>query len=136
MNWFQKLPSSIRSASGLEWSLWRKLPWIAAAGTVIPLACLGVLHAMSDDQASAAQLRWLQMADYMVGAIVLLHWALVVTVGVGCVIVMVMKGPGYVADGYRVSHSDLPRERQETHEEAANYQSEFLDPVPQNRTSK
>jgi hypothetical protein len=30
-----------------------------------------------------------------------------------------MKGPGYVADGYRVSHSDLPRSQQETEEEAA-----------------
>jgi len=34
----------------------------------------------------------------------------VVALGIGCVIVMVMKGPGYVADGYPVSHSDRPRD--------------------------
>jgi hypothetical protein len=31
---------------------------------------------------------------------VLLHWTLVLTVAIGCVIVIVMKGPAYVADGY------------------------------------
>ncbi|MEP6588378.1 MAG: hypothetical protein ABJA84_06450 [Polaromonas sp.] len=29
--------------------------------------------------------------------------------------------PGYVADGYSVSHSDRPRETMETDEEAAGY---------------
>jgi hypothetical protein len=30
-------------------------------------------------------------------------------VAIGCVVVMVMKGPGYVADSLEVSHSDQPR---------------------------
>lgn len=38
---------------------------------------------------------------------------------IGCVIVMVMKGPAYVADGYPVSHRDRPRATPETAEEAA-----------------
>jgi hypothetical protein len=32
----------------------------------------------------------------------------VLTVVIGCVIVWLMKGPAYVADGYHVSHSDKP----------------------------
>lgn len=124
MNWLRKLPNSIRTASGLEWTLWRKLPWIAAIGTAAPLLCLAVLHASADPVESAAQERWLQTADYMVGAIVVLHWTLVLTVAMGCVIVMVMKGPGYVADGYKVSHSDAPRPTQETPEEAALHRSD------------
>lgn len=119
MNWFQKLPNAIRTASGLEWTLWRKLPWIAGVGTLAPLLCLGVLHWAFESETDPAQARWLQMADYMVGGIVVLHWTLVLTVAVGCVIVMVMKGPGYVADGYKVSHSDQPRSQQETAQEAA-----------------
>ena len=43
MNWLQKLPGFQRSAPGLEWGLWRKLPAIFAAGTALPL--LGMVAA-------------------------------------------------------------------------------------------
>ena len=120
MNWLQKLPHSSRAASGLEWTLWRKLPLIALLGTLLPLLGLGLVHLLADPQASAAQVRWLQLADYVAWGVLIFHWTMLLTVGIGCVIVMVMKGPGYVADGYQVSHSDRPRETLETDEEAAN----------------
>jgi hypothetical protein len=120
MNWLQKLPHSKRAASGLEWTLWRKLPLIALLGTLLPLLGMGLVHLLADPRASAAQVRWLQLADYVVWGVLIFHWTMLLTVGIGCVIVMVMKGPGYVADGYEVSHSDRPRETLETAEEAAN----------------
>src|SRR3989344_1513427 len=40
MNWLKKDPRSIRSASGLEWSLWRRLPAIFAWGTALPALLL------------------------------------------------------------------------------------------------
>ena len=123
MNWLKKLPQSRRADSGLEWLLWRKLPLIALLGTALPLLVLGLVHLLADPQASAADIRWLQMIDYVVGGVIVFHWSMVVTVGIGCVIVMVMKGPGYVADGYRVSHRDQPRETMETPEEAAGYRA-------------
>ncbi len=119
MNWLQKNPRSIRSASGLEWTLWRKLPLIALLGTALPVLALLALHIWADPQASASQARWLQMADFIVGAVVVFHWTMVLTVAIGCVIVMIMKGPGYMADSYPVSHSDQPRPQPETAEEAA-----------------
>jgi hypothetical protein len=119
MNWLKKLSPTRREASGLEWRLWRKLPVILLVGSALPLLGLGLVHLLADPQASAQQARWLQMADYVVVGVVVFHWAMVLTVGIGCVIVMVMKGPGYVADGYRVSHSDRPRAVAETDEEAA-----------------
>lgn len=121
MNWLKKLPHSPRADSGLEWTLWRKLPLIALVGTLLPLLVLALVHLLADTQASAAQLRWLQVVDYVVGGVVVFHWSMVATVAIGCVIVMVMKGPGYVADGYSVSHRDQPREKMETAEEAASY---------------
>ena len=121
MNWFQKLSSSRPAASGLEWTLWRKLPLITLVGTVLPLTVLAVVHLLTNPEASAAEVRWLQMIDYVVGGVVIFHWSMVATVAIGCVIVMVMKGPGYVADGYHVSHSDRPRAAMESDEEAANY---------------
>ncbi len=38
--------------------------------------------------------------DYAMFGVVVLHWTLVLTVGVGCFIVRAMKGPAYVADAY------------------------------------
>ncbi|MGV8805387.1 MAG: hypothetical protein ACWA6Y_10550 [Polaromonas sp.] len=121
MNWFQKLSSSRPAASGLEWTLWRKLPLITLVGTLLPLAVLALVHLLAHPEASAAEARWLLMIDYVVGGVVIFHWSMVATVAIGCVIVMVMKGPGYVADGYRVSHSDRPRTAMESDEEAADY---------------
>lgn len=107
MNWLQKLPNSRRSASGLEWAIWRKLPHVFAAGTLLPLLGLGALHLLTNS-VSAADERWLQLANFMVTGLIIFHWTAVLTVGIGCVIVMLMKGPAYVADGFEVSHSDLP----------------------------
>ena len=121
MNWFKKIPHHYRAATGLEWRLWRRLPLIALAGTVLPLLCLALVHLLAEPAADAAQARWLQLIDYMVGGLIVFHWSMVLTVGIGCVIVMVMKGPAYVADGYRVSHSDQPRATPETAEEAFGY---------------
>ena len=112
MAWLNKLPNSIRSASGLEWTLWRKLPLIFLVGTALPLAAALALHLFTDTE-SAAQARWLQTMDYVVAGVVIFHWTAVVTIAIGCVVVMLMKGPGYVADGLDVSHSDVPRQHAE-----------------------
>ena len=119
MNWLQKIPNTRPAAAGLEWTLWRKLPWIAVLGVVLPLLALGLLHLLADPEASAAHARWLMLANYIVGGIVIFHLSMVLTLAIGCVIVMVMKGPGYVADGYPLSHSDKPRDTPQTDEEAA-----------------
>lgn len=112
MAWLNKLPNSIRSASGLEWKLWRKLPLILVVGTAIPLAAAVTLHYATDTD-NAVEARWLQTMDYMVAGVVVFHWTAVFTIAIGCVVVMLMKGPGYVADGMDVSHSDKPRETAE-----------------------
>ena len=124
MNWLRKMPDSVRTASGMEWVVWRKLPWIALLGTALPLLGLTLLHFWMDAEASAEQARWLQMADYICWAVVIFNLTMVFTVAIGCVIVMVMKGPGYTADSYRVSHSDAPRAQPETDEEASRYRTE------------
>ena len=120
MNWFKKLSHS-RTASGLEWTLWRRLPLIAVVGTLLPLAGLALVYLLANSQPDPAEARWLQMLNYVVGGVIVFHWSMVATVAIGCLIVMVMKGPGYVADGYRVSHSDQPRSAMETAEEATAY---------------
>jgi len=112
MNWLNKLPGSKRSASGLEWRLWRRLPLIFAVGTAVPLVVALGLHWLVPGQDSAQQ-RWLQLLDYCVIGVLLCHWTAVLTAAIGCVVVMLMKGPGYVADAMELSDSERPRRRAE-----------------------
>jgi ascorbate-specific PTS system EIIC-type component UlaA len=115
MDWLKKLPNTRRSPSGLEWKLWRKLPLIFAVGTLVPVLVALALHLLTD-QTSATDARWLQTMDYVVAGVVLFHWTAVLTVAIGCVVVMLMKGPGYVADPLELSHSDKPRKQAERQE--------------------
>lgn len=108
MDWLKKLPNSTRSASGLEWRLWRRLPLILLVGTALPILVALALHLLND-QGHGEDARWLQTMDYVVAGVVVFHWTAVLTVAIGCVVVMLMKGPAYVADGMEVSHSDQPR---------------------------
>ncbi|WP_396435869.1 hypothetical protein [Limnohabitans sp.] len=108
MNWLQKLPGFTRSPPGLEWALWKKLPWIALAGTALPLACVALAWLAGPAAPTPADERSLTQWFYMAIGVVLLHWALLLTVAIGCVIVMLMKGPAFVADGYAVQHTDRP----------------------------
>jgi len=106
--WLKRLPGFQRSASGLEWTLWRRLPAIFAWGTLAPVVLALVWHGLSPDQPSAADERSLLLFDYIVTGLVVLHWTLVLTLAIGCVIVMLMKGPAYVADAYELPDSDRP----------------------------
>jgi hypothetical protein len=58
---------------------------------------------------AAALARKIQMFDYMMIGLAIFVWTLVLTITIGCLIVWLMKGPAYVADGFEVSHSDRPR---------------------------
>jgi hypothetical protein len=108
MNWFNKLEGSRRSASGLEWRIWRKLPLIALVGTLVPPLLWVALDWALAPESSAQHARWLLTASYVAWGVVIFHWTMVLTLAIGCAIVVVMKGPAYVADAYPLSHSDSP----------------------------
>lgn len=44
--------------------------------------------------------------DIYVVSLVILHWTVLLTIGIAAFIVMVMKGPGYVADAYPLVEKD------------------------------
>jgi hypothetical protein len=101
MNPFNKLPGHVRSPPGLEQRLWRRLPAILLWGTLLPLLLAGANHALSPaESASGAIDGTMLLWDYAMFGAVVFHWTLVLTVGLGCFIVRVMKGPAYVADAY------------------------------------
>jgi hypothetical protein len=100
MNWLNKLQGFQRSPPGLEWAIWQRLPRILWIGTAIPaLLALACWWAVPMAPVTAAG-RDLLLICYRLLGLVLLHWTLVLTLGIGCVIVMLMKGPAFVADAY------------------------------------
>ena len=109
MDWFQKLPGFQRTPYGIEWRILRRMPTVALAGTVLPALMALAARWLIGGATAAEVARNLQRFDYMMIGLVIFLWTLVVTVVIGCVIVWLMKGPAYVADGLPVSHSDKPR---------------------------
>jgi uncharacterized membrane protein len=109
MNWLRKLPGYQRTPYGFEWRLLRLMPTVCLAGTLLP-ALMSVAARFFITDGSAAELaRKIQIFDYSMIGLVIFIWTLVVVVTIGCVIVWLMKGPAYVADGFEVSHSDEPK---------------------------
>ena len=100
MNALSRLPGFKRSPSGLEWALWKRLPAILVLGTAVPIGLALALWWAAPGQPSAAEERELLLLTYKLIGLVVLHWTLVLTWSIGCVIVLVMKGPAFVADAY------------------------------------
>ena len=98
MNWFQKL-HNVRYPRGLEWRIWRKLPMALLGSILIPAGL--VLGARIDPpEGSAYQVaKATATVDIFATALFLTAITAVLTVGIGCIVVMVMKGPAYLADG-------------------------------------
>jgi hypothetical protein len=97
---FARLPGARRSPPGLEWKLLKRLPAILLVGTAVPVGVALALWWAAPSPPSPADERDLLLMAFRVAGVLLLHWTLVLTVAIGCVIVIVMKGPGYVADAY------------------------------------
>ena len=114
--WLRQWPGFQRSPSGLEWVLWRRLPFIFLVGLSVPCAIMAVAWLLSWGDVDAATQRQLTQWIYMMVGLVILHLTLVLTLAIGCVIVMVMKGPAYVADPYFLDGSNQPLQRQNSNE--------------------
>lgn len=108
MTWLRKLPNSRRHPPGLEWRLLRRMPLILVIGTLLPALAAVMARAWpigGSPQEIAATHRMVDI--YAIGT-VSLHWTLVLTVTIACVIVWLMKGPAYVADAYPLPDRDRP----------------------------
>lgn len=105
---FTKLPGFVQSPSGLEWVLFKKLPLILLVCTL--LASLPMIYLYFFNQPIDLEK---QKIIYMSLGLVFSVWFMVGAVAIGCVVVMIMKGPAYVADAYT-----LPKENPELENKA------------------
>ena len=108
MSWLKKDPNSIRSPAGLEWRIWKKLPLIWLVGTVLPLLLAGATWFFSPEQPDGARDPAIMRFEFVLIGLVILHWTVLFTVAIGAFIVMVMKGPAYVADAYPLPDAEHP----------------------------
>ncbi|MDT8386505.1 MAG: hypothetical protein RQ736_03275 [Thiogranum sp.] len=108
MRYLKKLPNSRRAAPGLERKLLRKLPMLVLGGTMIPLLVVIGSHLWPSAGDALDVARHLKTITYFAVASVITFWTLCFTLLVGCIVVVVMKGPAYVADAYELSDADEP----------------------------
>jgi len=111
MKYLKKLDGFQRSPAGLEWQIWKKLHVILALGTALPLLASAGAYALDELGPTAQNTRAVEQFFYVMLGVVMLHWTLVLTLAIGCVIVMLMKGPAYVADAYEMEELPLGSEK-------------------------
>lgn len=108
MSMFNQLPGFVRTPAGLERVILRRMPRAFVLSALVPaLAALAArwFNWSGSDAAVAASI---QMVDFVAIGSVLLLWTLLLTLAIGAFIVMVMKGPAYVADAYALPDADRP----------------------------
>ena len=108
MNAFNKLAGFTPTPPGLERLVLRRLPGGLLLGTLLiglP-ALLARLFPWAGSEADVA-VRILTIDLYAI-AVVVLHWTIVFTIAIAAFIVMVMKGPAYVADAYPLEDAEEP----------------------------
>jgi NhaP-type Na+/H+ and K+/H+ antiporter len=102
-----KLPGYRRAPAGLEWKVLRRLPLIGVLGTLVPI--VGALLASPLlGGAEGADARFATMVQIVLVSVLVLHWTVVFTVALLCVIVWIAKGPAYVADAYELPDAERP----------------------------
>ena len=100
MRYFNKLPGFIKTPSGFEWVLLRKLPLISGICSAIPTAIIFFIY-FSNQTPDPEQLKTIYMCLGILFSVFFFAGA----AAIGCIVVMIMKGPAYVADPY-----ELPKE--------------------------
>ena len=95
-----------REAPGLERKILRQMPWMVAGNVVVPLLVMGLARVLSDKPLTETVAKQLMRVDIAAIALGLTFATALLTLAIGCVIVVVMKGPAYVADPYDLEDHD------------------------------
>lgn len=108
MSLMNKLPGSRREPPGLEWYILRRMPLWVLIATLIPAAFYLYAAAFPGPADTETVEKYLSSVGIAVIATILTLWTAAFTIAIGCVVVWIMKGPGYVADAYPLVDADQP----------------------------
>jgi hypothetical protein len=98
---FRKI-SDHREPPGMEWVVFKKLPMAFLGGTLVPVLVSVFSHLFPPDGVPIEVAKRLKIVDYMALGFGMTAWTAVLTVAIGCLVVIVMKGPHYAADSYNM----------------------------------
>jgi uncharacterized membrane protein len=113
---FRKI-SDRREPPGMERVVLKKLPLYFAGGTLVPVLVSVFSHLFPPDGNPGEVLKQIQIVDYLALGFGMTAWTAVLTVAIGCLVVVVMKGPHYAADSYYLDGS-RERAKQQPREDA------------------
>jgi hypothetical protein len=108
MSMFNQLPGFVRTPAGLERVILRRMPKALLLSTLLPAVAALSARWFAWSGSEAAVAASIRMVDFAAIGVVLLLWTLLLTLAIGAFIVMVMKGPAYVADAYPLVESERP----------------------------
>ncbi len=104
----QKHPLDRKYPPGLEWTLFKKIPLLTAVGFLV----LGILWAAAYlwpwDGGESEIANLIQRLEFALIGAAIFHLTVILTVAIGCVVVLIMKGPRYTADSYPVEDAERP----------------------------
>jgi hypothetical protein len=108
MNLFNRLPGFTRSPAGVERIVLRRLPAVLIAGSLVlglPSVISRIVFWPGSDSDTLVRIA---TVDIFAISVLVLYWTAVLTVALAATIVLVMKGPAYVADPYPLPDADRP----------------------------
>ena len=105
---FNKLPGFARAAPGFERKILARLPRAALIGILAAILPSLAIRFLPWAMSSSELVRLTTAADIWAISLLMMLWTVGATVGIAAFIVMVMKGPAYVADPYALSDAETP----------------------------
>lgn len=105
---FTILPGFVKTLPGLERVVLGALPKVLVVGSLLLLlpSLIARFWPLAGSETEVAM--QMTTVDIYVISLIILHWTVVFTVAIAAFIVLVMKGPAYVADAYPLEDADEP----------------------------
>lgn len=112
MGMFNVLPGFQKTPPGLERPILRRLPAVLWQGTALLALCALVAQFWPWEGTDTQVFTRVTTLHIWLVSLLILHWTVVFTVAIGAFIVLVMKGPAYVADPYPMDDAERPAAQQ------------------------
>ena len=110
MKLLNRLPGSQSSPPGIERQILKRIPMALIGSAAVPLLLVLFTNWFPPEGPDELVAKQLLTIEIMAWSIAVTGWTAVFTVTIGCAIVWIMKGPGYVADAYQLIDADEPTE--------------------------
>ena len=108
---FKKLPGFVKTPAGKERVILRWTPKVFLFGSLL-IGLPSLISRVYPWTIESSEIpKTVMTIDIYVAGLMILFWTALFTVALGALVVMIMKGPAYVADAYPLSDVDRPARR-------------------------